>query len=870
MRRGRKKSVLRIGVYTASILASAAMAQTNDEAGRQLVELEEIVITGSRLRTTEEGAAPVTVFDRERIEALGVSTITDVLRYLSQQPYTRDVLSSDAQYAQLRGLGFDLTLVLINGRRTVPSAASVGSNAFDLNSIPLAAVERIEVLSDSASAVYGADAIGGVVNILLKESVAKPAIELRYGSADGGARERRVSFTTGYEGDRLKGVITADWFDRNALLGAERPRIADADFRRFGSIDLRLPIANPANISSIDAQNLPGLSSRFAAVPNGSSGIALTPQDFSATAGVQNLDTLFRYASIVPPAERKGVTASLSIELLPSMQAFAEALYADNESTVVLYPALVQNQRVSANHPFNPFGVDVNVSYMMTGLGPRSTRTSSELARGLAGVRGEVGAWDYEVSILRTRETAKTTRFNEVDRARLAAALSATNPAQALNVFQHGPGGSAALLDSLRAAPTTNHFASEGTFFSTFARGSLLQLPAGRVSAVVGAEWHTESVLKRDTLPVDDDREAYAAYAELEVPLVSKDWEWPAIHSLSATVATRYDEYSDFGSTFNPKFGVMWRPVEDVLVRASYGTSFRPPSLFELYAPRTQSSAQVTDVRRGNEVIVVPAIVGGNKDLRPIEGKSSSVGIVWTPQRWPDLRLSANYWNVSLEERVSAFGTFLLLAHEDEFPDRVHREAPTAEDISLGRPGRLTSIDVSRINYGRLDTSGVDIEFAFAFDTAIGRFTPSISGTWVNEYETVDLPGSAKTDRVGRASGLGTIVEWRAIATLGWSWRGIGASVTARHTPEYADASPGANTPNGRRVSAQTIYDAQLSFEMPSLNSSWTRDLKLAIGARNIFDREPPFAEVGYDTGYDLGQGELRQRFIYASLTKSL
>jgi iron complex outermembrane receptor protein len=869
MRRGTRRNLAWASACGVSVLMNGAAAQSNDPTESQIIQLEEVVITGSRLKSKNvEGAAPVTVLDREKIDELGVSTVTDVLRYLPQQPYTRDVLSSDAQFAQLRGLGFDMTLVLINGRRTAPSAATVGTNAFDLNSIPLAAVERIEVLSDSASAVYGADAVGGVVNIILKDSLTRPAIDLHYGTADGGSRERRISFASGYDGSRVSAVVTADWFERTALLGTERPRIADADFRRFGSIDWREPTAHPANISSVNGENLPGLTSRFAAVPAGSSGVGLTPGDFSATAGLRNMETIYRHASIVPPTERRSATASVSIEIVPGLEGFVEAIYADNESRPITYPALLQNQRVSADNPFNPFGVDVNATFMMMGLGPRVTATSSELKRGVAGVRGDVGTWDYEVSVLGTREAATTTRFNDVDRPRLAAALMATDPAQAFNVFQDGPGASPAVLDSLRAAPTTNKFASEGTFVGAFARGPLLRVPAGSISAVVGAEWQTSAALKGDGVPVDDDREAHAVYAELEVPLVSEEWAWPGVHSLTLTLAGRYDDYSDFGSTSNPKFGVMWRPVRDLLLRASYGTNFRPPSLFELYSPRSELMTQIADARRGNEVTALTAIAGGNKDLRPIKGDSSSIGFVWTPSVLPNLRISANYWDVSLDERVSILGAFQLLANEDEFPDRVTREAPTAEDLALGQPGRLSSIDISRMNFGRLDTNGIDADVAFSFETAIGRFIPSLAVTWVNEYETVDLPNLPKVDRVDRASSLGTIVQWRAVASLGWSLNGWEASVVARHTPEYADVTAGTNELNGRRVAAQTLFDMQLSYAMPSTGASWTRETKITVGARNVFDREPPFAEVGYETGYDLWQGELRQRFIYAKLSK--
>lgn len=270
--------------------------------------LEEIVVTGTRLRLPQEqSTASVVIIDRERIDMLGVSSVAELLRYIPQASYTfsENVQIGGAQVAELRGLGVGTTLVLINGRRTVPSAANLAVNAFDLNTLPLAAVERVEVLSDSASSVYGADAVGGVINVILKREIPRPVIDVSVGSARGGALERRASLSGGIAGERLHAVLMLDYFDRDFLLGDERDRWADQDYRRFGSDDQRLPITNPGNVRSRTTANLPGLPSRFAAVPVGSSGVGLTPNDFLATAGQQNLASVFADTSIVSDAERQ-------------------------------------------------------------------------------------------------------------------------------------------------------------------------------------------------------------------------------------------------------------------------------------------------------------------------------------------------------------------------------------------------------------------------------------------------------------------------------------------------------------------------------------------------------------------------------------
>lgn len=307
------------------------VAKDDRRDSQQVAMVEEMTVVGSRLkRYTDEGPAPVIIFDRERIERLGVSNIGDVLDYLPQQSFAAREHTNfgGAREVRLRGLGTGTTLILINGRRTITSALQGARGFFDLNTIPLTAVERIEVLSDSASAIYGADAVGGVINIVLKTEV-ESAVDVYYGAADGGADERRASLTVGHSGERLRLSAIVDYFDRGVLLGAERGITANQDFRRFGGSDTRATTTNPANISSATAANLPGLPSQFAAVPAGSTGIGLTPADFLATAGQTNRDSLFRYVTLIPETERRSAAAFGEFDLTSNMAVFGELQYAN-------------------------------------------------------------------------------------------------------------------------------------------------------------------------------------------------------------------------------------------------------------------------------------------------------------------------------------------------------------------------------------------------------------------------------------------------------------------------------------------------------------------------------------------------------------
>src|SRR5688572_28131522 len=248
---------------------------------------EEITVVAWALRDLKLSVAPAVIVERERLDAIGAPTLAEALRYISQSAYTRPEGSriSGAQYAEMRGLGPDTALILINNRRALPSANSITSSAFDLNTIPITAVERIEFLLDSGAAAYGTDAIGGIINIVLRKQVPDPTIEVRYGAAEGGAEQKRITLSGGFETERFHSALIFDYFDLGGLLGSERALWRNQDFRRFGGRDHRSRITSAGNISSVTPGNLPGLSSPIAAVPLEDSTPGISIDDFRATAG---------------------------------------------------------------------------------------------------------------------------------------------------------------------------------------------------------------------------------------------------------------------------------------------------------------------------------------------------------------------------------------------------------------------------------------------------------------------------------------------------------------------------------------------------------------------------------------------------------
>lgn len=839
----------------------------------QTTELQEIVVTGSRLRAKKD-SGPIVVFDDERISQLGATNVADVLNYLPQQSF-----ASSEQYnfagsrtIQLRGLGLGTTLVLINGQRTVTSALQGLGNVFDLNTVPLAAVDRIEVLSDSASAVYGADAVGGVVNILLKKAVDRPTLALYYGGARSGADERRISLSLGHVGKRLHGSVILDYFQRDFLPGSARSVYADQDFRRFGSVDARSTLSNPGNVYSLTGDNLPGLNSSFAAVPASSSGIGLTPGDFAEGAGVSNLESINRFSSVIPEAERGSITATADLDLSENLIGFGEFLYSHRDEARQNLPSYIQQGLVPTTNPFNPFGEDVVVDYLFSDLGPERDVSRSESFRTVVGLKGSHKNWGWQLSLLNIKDDGINFIENHIDGVRAAASLAATDPNVALNVFKDGAGGSPELLASLISPRTNDRFSSNANQASAFTRGTLLTLPSGPVEIVLGAEAREEEVrfaFESAALAFSADRRSTAAYSEARIPLVGESEDRARTSSLVLSLAGRYDHYDDFGGTFNPQYSLTWSPISSIQFRASFGNSFRPPSLAELNRPPTSFPSFVADPRRNNEFVPITFVVGGNSALEPEKSRTSTVGLAFTPYGDAGLHASATYWNIVQDQRVQVVPFGLILTNEAAFPTRFIRAEPTPADAAANLPGRLLAIDVSNINFGRLKTDGLDLQLTLPFETAVGRFVPSLIATWVDKFDAVDLVGVPPVERVGVAASQGTITRWRATFSLPWTWRMMGVATNVRFASSYDDSNT-SNERNGRTVNSQTLVDVQgwldLGASLPQ--AGWLKSTVIRLGVTNVFDRDPAFSEVGGNLGYDPMQSDLRQRFGYISVSK--
>jgi iron complex outermembrane receptor protein len=807
-----------------------------------------VLVTSSSLPGLDEYiASQVRVIDRKRIVETGATSIPDLLRYISQTAFHRGrgFRASGAQYAELRGLGAAYTLVLLNGRRTLGTAADFATNAFDLSNIPMSAVERVEISMDANSLVHGMDAIGGIVNVVLKNSV-EPDINVRYGSASGGASQGHASISGGAIGGRGRVSMYFDAEKWSELLGRERDRWNDQDFTRFGGPDYRSRFASPANVSSMDGQNLPGLDAPFAAAE-------LDPATgtFDFIAGRRNSSSLRAFQGIVPQGSRATISANGSLSVGASVVSL-ELLDVRRENELQLIPSIVPGYTWSANHPENPFAVPVRVEAVLAGFPAQRQHFETNSRRGVAAIDGPLGDWQYSAFVVRSDERAKAHMLNATDPVALARALQPADASEALSLYSRVP--RSAVPEGLIVDTPVGRYHASATHVQASIQGSLLGLMAN-----LGIEHRHESMAFGAHI-ADASRGITSPFVHVRVPLVDPTMNIRAAKDLQLLLGARRDDYSDIGDVTKTQFGLTWRITEAIKLQASTSESFRPPSLVDLYFPRMSVPVEIFDARRG-QTGPVELSTGGNPDLLSTTGRSNSVGVSF--DAGDGLRLSAEYWRVKVRGHISLLAPMALLAHEDSALDsRIVRALPTATDEASGRPGRLLHLDVSRANVGGAATQGVDLAAEAEVKTGIGSFTPRLSVTLTDEFAFSDLPITQMRleNRAGVASEFGTIPARRGVASLTYESNEWRACVHARVISSYRDRSAITGEPMQRMVPGGAVWDLNVSKVIVG-------NLRLTLGAFNVTNREPPFAHSGGSLGFDTSQGDLVGREIYGALS---
>jgi len=854
-----------------------------------------VVITGSNIPTIElEGPSPIVRIDREEINRSGAETVGELLRRLPQNnsgSYDEKFQNSFApgtSGVSLRGLGMNYTLVLVDGRRLGNySMAQNMTTAFsDLNGVPIAVVERVEVLLDGASAIYGSDAVAGVINIITRDNFDGLEINAGYSNTtDHDMGTQRYSITGGTVSENGNAWITVDYLQRNSVQMDDRDFSASADQRANGGVDFRSEASDPGSVLILPGSEF--FSSGYYKMPTERRSEMLD-LEIIGNPGV-NLFDQNPWMNLTPEIESSGASARVNYLLNDYATTFVHTMYRKLKTHYEMAPTPAFGDRnintwgiLPSSNPFNPFGDStdwaklsktkkgeaVSFNHRFVEIGPRLSDIQSDVFRVIPGVKFDIGdSWQAETAFLYSKVESIDFGRNFVSADAFKEALASSDPATAYNIFGAGLGiNSPSVLDALRVN-TLRRAESELRMFDIKAAGDLYELPGGTVALAVGVETaKTESSDIGDSLSMANkiiasggtsnagSRSRDAGYAELMIPIIGEDNRIAGIHSLGLQAAWRVEHYSDFGSSDNPKVGVKYSPDERVLLRATYQTAFTAPSLQHLYMGQSVSHPFLIDPPRGDDGIQYKTISGGNENLQSETADSISVGTVVDipmPENM-SLSVSVNWSQIELEDQITSVGAQYMLSNEDLFSNKIIRNEQTDADKAAdnpgpdgrfgteenpewgeddipngGIPGSIKHINNSYLNLAEVSVEALDISIDYGIDTSVGYFGVDLRAAHIQEYSYKARPTDDFQDEVGSYN----LPELRGNVSVWWTYDKYSAGATVNYVDSF-DQLYGAVA----EVDSHTTLDLQASYDL-------TDNSRITVGALNVTDEDPPWSD---------------------------
>ena len=868
-------------------------------------------VTGSNIKRVEgEGALPVTIITRDEIQRSGATTAAEVLQLLSSNNSSSAVnLTSavgattfSAQTASLRGLGGGRTLVLLNGHRLEGFAGEItGVQGVNLAAVPFAAIERVEVLKDGASAIYGSDAIAGVINFITRNDYTGAEVTGFYGSP-----------TRGGGGEQWQGSVSAGWGDLNKdrwnafISGSYNEQKSLDQNRRDFSNSSYIPEIGLVGISSntfpgrITTGGIGVVSNGQLAAPNNCGFATFFPDlegcyfDPSRTPGV----------NMIANDKQYNLFASGRFQINSNWQAYLQGNYSHDETHLVIQPGPVSSIftygplnnipttiTLQPTSPFYPHqlaadaGVDgepLDVRYRTLENGFRDTTDTNEHFNVVGGFKGNWAHWDWDASLFYSEGKTKQ-RLNGgfQDYTKLLPLLNSGR----VNLFGFNTPEIHDELLATNFVGDTFHGTTKSYGAQVVTSGEIWKLPAGPLALAGGLETHKEEfdqifveALNEGNItgyggPIKStegkNRTQWAVFGELNIPIVK---------TLEGNVAVRYDHYSDFGSTTNPKFSLRWQPLQSVLVRGSWGTGFLAPTLYQSFTPQfggVSLPGQTDPIRcpvtndTGLDCDTqFNVLFGGNAQLKPEESEQATLGFVFEPI--PGASFSIDYFKINLKNAIqTGIAVPTILADLSQFGSLVTR-GPDDPNFP-GLPGRITSIDQTYINLGAERIQGLDIEAHYrAPTTDWGRLSFNLAGTYYLRYD-VQRPDGSYYGQVGNmlnsilnSLNTGVIPRWKHYASMTWDQGPWSATIAQTYQTSYTDYAFDGTSDDccARTVGGMSIWDLQGSY-------TGFKNWKLALGVKNMFDTNPPRSnqQGTFVVGFDPTYYDPRGRFVYGAVT---
>ena len=936
---------IHLALVTGLLAAPGAAVFAQQARGDDAQQLEAIQVTGSRIKKADvEGQSPVQVISAADIEATGLGSIGDVIQRLAVSGSSLNTkfnsagnfgfspdgsgVGSGSTTISLRNLGAKRTLILVDGLRWVSESSASGvSAAVDLNTIPASAVDRIEILTDGASSLYGSDAIAGVINIITKKKQDGGAARLYFGdysTGDGATQQGNISL--GGSSDRFDFFIDLSYYDQKGISSN------DWEQSRFPTPGINGTV-NPGSWSS--------------ATPNGRQVFApadptetfggLCPIDGGASfcnlsgdgaGGFRPWTNAERfnyspYNLLLTPSERTGLFAQGTYRITDHVNWNLKGTYSKRESVNQAAPepfflgseagsgGLADTIGIDASNPYNPFGTISPEGSFITRRpvegGPRIFRQNVDTSYFTTGLNGDFNIgerqyfWDVNYVTAENKATQTvngTYNIAHIQRA-LGPVADCTAPCVPLNIFG-GPGTiTQSMLDYILF--TENDRSQQKlTVWTANISGDLVELPAGALAFASGYEHRKQSgSYSPDSIvtagesngvpsgPTSGEYSVDEFYLELNVPLLA---DMAFAKHLDLSVATRFSDYSNFGNTTNNKLGLRWQLSDDLTLRTTWAEGFRAPSIGELFGTFARFDAQIQDPCNGATgqqganclALGVPdpanfeqansqisVVTGGNAALNPETSESLTVGGVYSPSwgantDWSQkLDFEVTYYNIKIKDAIQASDAQTQLDRCVATLDPVF-----CGGISRSSGGNINGFDNTLFNLGKINTKGIDFGISWlGNETGIGTFGASFSATKVTSYEAIATDSGLSEPRVvGVEVNDSAIPDWRATARLNWSISDFTVSWSARYISDLTEDCDTVGTFNNcSNAAAGTNHLGSTTYH--DLRASWKlpTDMNFVIagGVNNITSKSPPICQSCSLNGYDASTYDLPGRYSY-------
>ncbi|AWB79803.1 TonB-dependent receptor [Stenotrophomonas maltophilia] len=944
-----RNPAVRFGLLPAGIALALAPAFASAQEAKGTTDLDRISVTGSRIRgASVETQQPILTMTRESLEKQGFSSVADVLNNLTSAgspaiSRSESLASGEnvgGYYVDIRNLGAERTLVLMNGKRLGASTSGLQ----DLSQIPMSAVERIEILKDGASSIYGSDAIAGVVNVITRKNFDGGEANVyvgQYGKGDGdsetysmtlGARGERGSLTLSAEYSKQDPVWAKDrWYSRDGSLG---PNSTSADWS---------PISQNGSWCNPKLYDCSKSSAVWQTLNPG--GNPKNPNDYHAITEDEFANSN-EQMTLLTGVKRKSVYINGTYDFTDSISLNTDVLYNERQTfqQIAGYPyqsaSKSINTPLSADSAFNPVGQDVSFRRRLWEV-PRTTDSQLKTLRFAPTLTGffELGGktFDWDVGALWNRnESIKSNRGDMsligarqalgpsfIDAGGVARCGTAANPilgdCRPWNpLLPYGVEGQGSLanqeLQDFLFPTFTTRGVTKTTSFTANLSGAIVTLPAGDLGFALGVEHRKEEgsyvpdafaqsgqSTGLGQKPTRGQYDLNEVYLELNVPLLA---DMAFAKELTLNVASRYSDYSNFGGTTNSKFGLTWRPLDELLVRGTYAEGFRAPTISDLYGGLSSSFESYIDPcgvkapgsvagnaacsgagvpanyvqlgQAGKECSTLPCqsgdqfISGANPNLKPETSKSTTFGLVWSPRWVQGLDVSLDWYKYEISDMIIA-----------DSVDRILRDcyvlgnASRCSSVTRAADGHVSAITYGTANLGKMETQGYDLGIKYRLpELAIGQFSIDWQTSYTAKYDEQRQNSAGDNIMVGRVSEPG-LFRVRSNLGVNWQYGDFGVNYTARYYSGMKEscislADGWCDAPNHmangetdplRHTGSNTFHDLQVSWKAP-----W--DATIALGANNVFDHKgalqysAPNSAFAYYGGFDVG------RFLYMKYTQ--